>query len=258
MRTMNPALNDSTFEKAVADWAPPSGQPHLVDDRDRMTFSGTLTATAVCLAVLVAAAVVGWSSVEQDPFGGVSMPGWLFIALIGGLGVAVLTIFKPSFARFTAPLYAGIQGLVVGAISAVFNMEYDGIVLQAVGLTAAVAAVMVFLYATRIIEVTHKLRMMIVAATAGIALFYMVGLVIRLFGGDIPLVHDTGAIGIAFSLFVVGIAAFNLLLDFDLIENGVRAGAPPYMEWYAAFGLTVTLVWLYLEMLRLLAKLRER
>ena len=140
MRTMNPALNDSTFEKAVADWAPPSGQPHLVDDRDRMTFSGTLTATAVCLAVLAAAAFVGWTSVDQDPFGNPSFPGWLFIALIGGLGVAILTVFKPAFARFTAPLYAGIQGLVVGAISAVYNTAYDGIVLQAVGATLAVFA----------------------------------------------------------------------------------------------------------------------
>ncbi|WP_229023112.1 Bax inhibitor-1/YccA family protein [Actinomarinicola tropica] len=255
---MNPALNDSTFEKAAADWAPPSGQPHLVDDSERMTFSGTLTATAVCLTVLAAGAVVGWMSVEQDAAGNTSLPGWLFIALLGGLGIAILTIVKPPFARFTAPLYSGVQGLVVGAISAVYNIQYEGIVLQAVGLTAAVAAVMVFLYATRIIEVTQKLRMMIVAATAGIALFYLVGMVIRLFGGDIPLVHDTGTLGILFSLFVVGVAAFNLLLDFDLIENGVKAGAPPYMEWYAAFGLVVTLVWLYLEMLRLLAKLRER
>lgn len=255
---MNPALNDSTFEKAAQDWAPPTGQPHQVDLSERMTFSGTFTATAVCLAVLVTAAVFGWSQVDQVEGVSPDLPGWLFLPLIGGLGVAVLTIFKPPLARFTAPVYSALQGLVVGAISAVYNFWYDGIVLQAVGLTAAVLAVMVFLYATRIIQVTDKLRMGIVAATMGIALFYLVGLVIRLFGGDIPLVHDTGTFGIIFSLVVVGVAAFNLLLDFDLIERGIRTGAPPYMEWYAAFGLVVTLVWLYLEMLRLLAKLRER
>lgn len=256
---MNPALNDSTFEKAAQDWAPPTGQPHQVDLSERMTFSGTLTATAVCLAVLVTAAVIGWNSVDVDPSGtSATFPGWLFLPIIGGLGVAILTVVKPPLARFTAPIYSAIQGVVVGAISAVYNVAYEGIVLQAVGLTAAVLAVMVFLYATRIIEVTDKLRMGIVAATMGIALFYLVGLVVQLFGGDMPLIHDTGTFGIIFSLVVVGVAAFNLLLDFDLIERGVRSGAPPYMEWYAAFGLVVTLVWLYIEMLRLLAKLRER
>jgi uncharacterized YccA/Bax inhibitor family protein len=254
---MNPALNDSTFEKAAQDWAPPAGQPHQVDLSDRMTFSGTLTATGVCLAVLLVAAFVGWNAVDVDPLGNVSIPGWIFIPMLAGLGVAFLTIFKPPLARFTSPVYSALQGLVVGAISAVYNVAYEGIVLQAVGLTAGVLAVMIFLYATRIIEVTDKLRMGIVAATAAIALFYLVGLVVSLFGGNMPLIHDSGLIGIGFSLVVVGVAAFNLLLDFDLIERGVRAGAPPYMEWYAAFGLVVTLVWLYIEMLRLLSKLRR-
>jgi uncharacterized YccA/Bax inhibitor family protein len=257
MRTANPALNDSAFEKAASGWAPPTGQPHDLRVTDRMTFGGTLSATAVCAAVLMAAAFVGWNAVEQDPFGNTSLPGWIFLPLIGGLGVAVLTIFKPHLARFTAPVYSALQGLLVGAISAIYNAAYDGIVLQAVGLTAAVLAIMIFLYATRIIEVTNKLRTGIVAATGAVAIVYLVSIVVSLFGGEVPMIHDAGLIGIGFSLVVVAIAAFNLLLDFDLIENGVRHGAPPYMEWYAAFGLIVTLVWLYLEILRLLAKLRR-
>ncbi|MBK5223224.1 MAG: Bax inhibitor-1/YccA family protein [Acidimicrobiia bacterium] len=256
MRTMNPALNDSTFEKAASDWAPPSGQPHSIDTSDRMTFSGTLTATAVLTALVLVGAVFGWNAVSYDA-GQPVMPGWFFVALIAGLGIAVLTIFKPKFARVTAPLYSLVQGTVVGAISAIYNSQYDGIVLQAVGLTLAVLAIMVFLYATRIIQVTEKLRMGIVAATGAVALIYVVTMVIGLFGGNVPYIHDSGAIGILFSLAVVGVASFNLLLDFDLIERGVKAGAPPYMEWYASFGLIVTLVWLYLEMLRLLSKLRR-
>lgn len=258
MRTANPALNESAFEKAAADWAPPTGQPHDVRVTDRMTFGGTLSATAVCTAVLLAAAFVGWTAVDQNPFGDTSIPGWFFLPLIAGLGLGFLTIFKPHLARITAPLYSACQGLVVGIISAVFNHAYDGIVLQAVGLTAGVLAIMVFLYATRIIQVTNKLRTGIVAATGAVALVYLVSIVVSLFGGNMPMIHDAGAIGIGFSLVVVGVAAFNLLLDFDLIETGVRAGAPPHMEWYAAFGLIMTLVWLYLEMLRLLAKLQRR
>ena len=257
MRTMNPALNDSTFEKAAQDWAPPSGQPQTLDRSDRMTFSGTLTATAVMMALLLAGAVFGWNAVDHDAAGDAIFPGWVFVALIAGFGVAILTVFKQELARFTAPLYAGIEGVVLGAISAIYNTAYEGIVLQAVGLTLGVLALMVFLYATRIIQVTDKLRLGIVAATGAIALVYVASLVIRLVGGDVPFIHDAGVVGIGFSLVVVGVAAFNLLLDFDLIERGVKMGAPPYMEWYAAFGLTVTLVWLYLEMLRLLSKLRR-
>lgn len=258
MRTANPALSESAFEKAAQDWAPPVGQPHEVT-HDRMTFSGTLTATAVLMVLLLVAGAVGWMSVDRpdNPFEPISIPGWFWLPLIGGLGIAFLTIFKPALARFTAPLYAVLQGLVVGTISAVYDYEFNGIVLQAVGLTAAVMAIMVFLYATRIIKVTERLRIGIVAATGAVALIYIVSLVANLFGADVPYIHDNGLIGIGFSLAVVGIAAFNLLLDFDLIENGVRRGAPPYMEWYASFGLLVTIVWLYLEMLRLLAKLRR-
>lgn len=259
MPTANPALSEKAFERAVADWAPPTGLPVDVGRQgDVMTVRGTVWATASLLAVVLATGVIGWNSVERGLQGQpIAFPGWLMLAIFGGLGVAVLTIFKPNLARFTAPLYAAIQGLVLGSISAVYDGAYDGIVLQAVGLTLGVMALMLFLYASRIIQVTDKLRMGVVAATGAIMLVYLVSIVINLFGGTAPFIHDTGAVGILISLVIVGVAAFNFLLDFDFIERASASGAPRRMEWFAAFGLLVTLVWLYLEMLRLLAKLRE-
>lgn len=259
MRTMNPALNDKTFERAHDEWAPPSGQPVDLDQSDRMTLSGTLTATAVLLALMLTTATFGWGGVEQTPgadFG--AMPGFFWGALIVWIGAAIVTIIKPNLARITAPIYALGVGYILGAISALYNLAFEGIVLQAIGLTAGVLVVMLFLYATRIIKVTEKLRMGIVAATMSIALVYVVSILANwLFGAQLFYLHDTGTMGILISLIIVGVASFNLLLDFDLIENGVKSGAPKYMEWFAAFGLMVTLVWLYLEMLRLLAKLRS-
>jgi uncharacterized YccA/Bax inhibitor family protein len=188
----------------------------------------------------------------------VSMPGWLLPVLLGGLGVAVLTIFKPKLARFTAPAYALLEGALLGAISALFNTAYDGIVLQAVALTVGVFAIMLFLFATKVIRVTDKLRMGIVAATGAVALVYLANILLSLFDASVPFLHDSGPVGIGISLLIVGVAAFNLLLDFDFVERGVAAGAPKHVEWYAAFGLLVTIIWLYLELLRLLAKLQGR
>jgi uncharacterized YccA/Bax inhibitor family protein len=223
-----------------------------------MTFGGVATATGVLLVLVLAAGVFGWTQVRPLPEGtGVEFPGWIIIPVLAGLGVALLTVFKPMWARFTAPLYALIQGTVLGAISHLYELRFNGIVLQAIGLTLAVFALMLFLYATRIIKVTNRLRLGIVVATGAIFLVYMVDLVLMLFGADVPFIHEAGLFGILFSLLVVGIAAFNLMLDFDFIEQGVARGAPKHMEWYAAFGLMVTLVWLYLEILRLLGKLRR-
>ena len=207
--------------------------------------------------LLLAAGWVGWAQVDPSPEG-VRFPGWLLPAMLVGLGIAILTIFKPKLARFTAPVYALVEGLLLGAISHVYNLQFDGIVVQAVGLTLGVFAIMLGLYATRVIKVTDKLRMGIVVATGAVMLVYMVSLVARLFGANLPFIHDTGPIGILFSLVVVVIASLNLVLDFDFIEQGANRGAPKYMEWYGAFGLLVTLVWLYLELLRLLSKLRSR
>ncbi len=285
MRTTNPALNDKVFDRQISEsragWAapdavrgrrdrppvddtvspwtppPPPGAPSA--GVDAMSLGGVVSASAVLLVLVVAAGAFGWSATEVSADGAVAdIPGWFFLALLGGLGIAVLTIFKPKLARFTAPLYALVEGLVLGAISHVYEGRFDGIVLQAVGLTVGVFALLLFLYATRVIKVTENLRMGIVAATGAVALVYLVSIVLRLFGVDVPLIHDAGPVGILFSLVVVVIAALNLVLDFDFIERGAEAGAPKYMEWYAAFGLLVTLVWLYLELLRLLSKLRER
>lgn len=276
MRSSNPALSDKVFEKArttsaatEAGWAAPTSQQleeqynapayerPVAGDVDGMTVNGTVWATAALLVLLIGAGVFGWNSVNAT-LETVSFPGWLFPVMLGGLGVAILTIFKPELARFTGPVYALLQGAFVGAISAVYNTAYDGIVIQAVGLTIGVFAVMLFLFATRIIKVTDKLRMGIVAATGAIFLVYMVNIVLSFFDASVPFLHDTGPLGIGISLLIVGVAAFNLLLDFDFVERGVAAQLDRKMEWYAAFGLLVTIVWLYLELLRLLAKLQGR
>ena len=273
MRTSNPALNDKVFEQARAGaatesapgWAAgqtleqsydaPAYRGPIVGD-NTMTLNGVAWASASLLVLVVAAGVFGWNSVDSTATS-VSLPGWLFLALFGGLGVAMLTIFKPNLARFTAPIYALIEGALLGAISAAYNTAYDGIVIQAVGLTIGVFATMLFLYATRVIKVTDKLRSGIMVATGAILLVYVANFILSLFDANVPFLHSTGAIGIGISLLIVGVAAFNLLLDFDFVERGVEAGAPRHMEWYAAFGLLVTLVWLYLELLRLLSKLRD-
>lgn len=281
MATTNPALSDKAFEKVThrdpgqVGWGapqtqggyPPQYPPPAAPDEvspwrpgpvaaDTMTVNGAVTATGVLLVLLVAAAVLGWNSVEVSPVR-VELPGWLFLAWLGTLGVGILTAFKPDLARITGPIYALVTGAWVGAISALYNAEFDGIVLQAVGGTVGVLAVMLFLYATRIVEVTDKLRMGVIMATGAIMLVYLFNIVLGLFGVDLPFIHDAGPMGIIVSLVIVGVAAMNLLLDFDFVERAVAAGAPRKVEWYAAFGLLVTLVWLYLEILRLLSKLNR-
>jgi len=264
-RNSNPALSDTAFERVAdtqAGWA--AGTQTAQDPAvlagtrtDAMTVNGTIWATAALLVLVVGAGVYGWNSVDVTA-DEVSLPGWLFPVVLGALGVAILTIFKPDLARFTSPVYALLEGAFLGAISGLYNEAFNGIVLQAVGLTIGVFAVMLFLYATRIVKVTDKMRMVIVAATGAVFLLYMVNMILSLFGADLPFLHDTGAIGIGISLVIVVVAALNLLLDFDFVERGVAAGAPARMEWYAAFGLLVTIVWLYLELLRLLAILQGR
>lgn len=269
LRNSNPALNEKAFQRLAgteAGWAAgtqqledayaaPSGGP--IVRNDTMTVNGTVWATSALLVLVVTAGVFGWTSVDVAAES-VSLPGWLFPVVFGALGVAILTIFRPNLARFTAPVYALMQGAFLGAISGLYNAAYEGIVVQAVGLTIGVFAVMLFLYGTRIIKVTEKLRMGIVAATGAVLLVYVANMILSLFDASVPFLHDTGPLGIGISLVIVGIAAFNLLLDFDFVERGVAAGAPKKMEWYAAFGLLVTIVWLYLELLRLLSKLQGR
>ena len=178
---------------------------------------------------------------------------------IGGFILAMITIFKKAWSPYTAPMYAALEGLFLGGISAIFEDQYPGIVIQATGLTLGTLASLLVLYKLGIIKPTENFRLMIVSATMGIAVLYLISMIMNMFGSSgIGFIHSNGLFGIGFSLFVVAIAALNLVLDFDFIEQGSELGAPKYMEWFGAFSLMVTLIWLYLEMLRLLAKLRSR
>ncbi|REK40332.1 MAG: hypothetical protein DWQ20_02105, partial [Actinobacteria bacterium] len=173
-------------------------------------------------------------------------------------GVLIATGIRPQWARVTGPVFALAEGVLVGAISSIYETFYDGIVVQAILATLAVFVAMLFLYANRIIRVTQRLRSTVVLATAGIALFYLISIGLSFFNVQIPYVWESGPIGIGISLLIVGVASFNLLLDFDLIENGIKQGAPGWMDWFAGFGLMVTVVWLYLELLRLIALVSGR
>src|SRR5205807_6744561 len=182
----------------------------------------------------------------------------VFGGAIGGLIFAMVTIFKKSWAPVTAPIYALLEGLVLGGISVMFHLRYPGIAIQAVSLTFGTLLALLIAYRSGVIRVTDKFRLGVVAATGGIALFYILSMMLGFFGVHFNSIFGSGLIGIGFSVIVVIVAALNLVLDFDSIESGARAGAPKYMEWYAAFGLMVTLIWLYMEILRLLSKLRSR
>lgn len=254
-RSSNPALNDKTFapERLHTITSVPPEQTW----RTTMTINGVVMKSLALLVLLLGGAAFGWSATEQTE-AGVQLPGWLFAVLLVALGVAVVTIFRPLWARFTAPAYAVLEGAVLGSISAAYESRFDGIVLQAVGLTIGVFVLMLVLYGTGVIQPTEKFRTGVLVATGAVMLVYVVSLVARAFGSDIPMIHESGPVGILFSLAVVGIASLNLILDFDFIDRGVASGAPKAMEWYAGFGLLVTIVWLYLELLRLLSKLRSR
>jgi uncharacterized YccA/Bax inhibitor family protein len=227
-----------------------AAQPSIIDTGDRMTMSSVLRQTGFLFVLLLAAAVFGWANAEAiGPI--------LLVSLLGVVGLLIVTMIKPQWVRVTGPLYAVAEGVLVGAISKIYSDLYDGIVLQAVMATLAVFVAMLFLYANRIIKVTARLRSTVILATAGVFLFYLVSIVLSLFGVGIPYVWDGGPFSIFLSVLIVGIAAFNLLLDFDLIERGVRERAPGWMSWFAAFGLMVTIVWLYLEILRLISLSRD-
>jgi len=240
----NPAFARDMF--AHMDWA--------ATRSTSMTITGTVGKTALLLAILTAVAGVTWTQAANHTLS----PILLFGSAIGGTILAFVTIFKPTVAPYTAPFYAALEGAFLGAISSLIEKRYPGIAMQAVGLTFGTLAMMLFLYGTRIIQVTQRLAMGIVAATGAIALVYFVSILVTMFGYSVPFIHGATPLGIGFSLFVVGLAAFNLLLDFDFIERGAASAAPKWMEWYGAFGLMVTLIWLYLEILRLLRKLQDR
>jgi uncharacterized YccA/Bax inhibitor family protein len=229
---------------------------------DSMTVQGTVNKTALSLIILIATAAYTWNLGAPGPMDTPGNPAavapWMMVGVIGGFILAMATVFKKEWSPVTAPAYAALEGLALGGISVLFESRYPGIVSQAVFLTFGTLGALLMAYRSGMIKVTDNLRLGIVAATGGIALVYLVGFIMSFFGTGIPMIHGSGTIGIAFSFIVVGVAAMNLVLDFDFIEHASERGAPKYMEWYGAFGLMVTLVWLYMEILRLLSKLQDR
>ena len=248
MRTSNPALSSDAFR---------TGEGVLGES---MTVSGTVNKTGILLLCCVATAAWTWNRFFNAPPEEAmqAMAPALAIGGIGGFIVAIVTIFKKEWAGITAPIYALLEGLVLGGISAMLELRYHGIAIQAVSLTFGTLLIMLLAYRSGLIKVTERLRLGIVAATGGIAVFYLLQFILGFFGVHFTAINGSSPIGIGFSLIVVAVAALNLVLDFDLIESGARMGAPKYMEWYGAFALMITLIWLYFEILRLLSKFRSR
>ena len=238
-RSGNPVLRGNTFEG-------------LSTTGERMTIDGTVNRSFALVAILLVGAGISI----------ITSPGLAVLGAVVGLVLALVTVFKKEWSPVTAPLYALAEGVFLGGFSVIFEAEYPGIVIPAVSLTVAIFIAFLLIYRTHLIRVTDKLRIGIVAATGGVVLLYLADLVLNLVGVHVSYLNEavagSGLLGIAVNVLVIGIAAFNLLLDFDFIERGVAAAAPKYMEWYAAFGLLVTLVWLYVEVLRLLARARRR
>ena len=248
----NPTLSENKFRDTVIS----------ISNENSMSIRGTLNKFGFMLLMLMGSAFYSWKEFAESEGTSSNLMPIILGGAIGGFVIALIISFKREWSPYLAPLYALLEGLFIGAISAMYNTIYNGIVLQAVGLTFSVGIGMYFLYAFRIIRATEKFRSILFSAMAGIAIFYLATFVLRLFHVDIdqsmPFINGGGMFGIGFSLIIVAVAAMNLILDFDMIEQGAEMGAPKYMEWYGAFGLMVTFVWLYLEILRLLSKINRR
>jgi uncharacterized YccA/Bax inhibitor family protein len=239
METSNPLL------KRNGAFAP------ALDRSEAMTLQGVINKTGILLLLCIGTAAFSWTHPDlRGPL--------VVVGLIGGLIACLVGTFRPTTAPIAAPAYALLEGLVLGASSQIFEQRFPGIAVNAMLLTFGVLGLMLMLYTTRTIRVTPGLVKGVIAATAAVALVYLVDIVLRMFHFSVPFLHETGMVGVGISLVIVGIAAFNLLLDFAIIEDGVSNGSPRYMEWYCGMALLVTLVWLYLELLRLLSKLRSR
>ena len=243
----NPSLSEKLFQKSIT-----------TDVQYTMTVRGTLNKFGFLFLMVMASAFFTWNAFYK----GADVSGYTWGGAIGGLVIALILVFKQSWSPWLAPAYALAEGLFLGGVSAIFNYAFEktapNIIIQAVGLTFGVVIAMFILYNARIIRATETFKSVVITATLGVGIFYLITLALRFFGIDIPFVHEGSTLGIIFSLVVVGIAALNLILDFDMIERGSQMGAPKYMEWYGAFGLLVTIVWLYLEILRLLAKINRK
>jgi uncharacterized YccA/Bax inhibitor family protein len=277
----NPLLNDSRLanaansvavsEGAQPGWAAPQGQqrsttipggpvsdgPVSTWNAETMTVGGVAQTTGILFLILLVSAYFGWINTETNAIGQPQLPALAIVATLFGFAIAVFLAFKPMLAKFLAPIYAVAQGFFVGAISKAYETYWDGIVIQAAGATLGVFAVMLIMYRTRIIKVTDRMRRIVIGATLGIMVFYGISMLINLFGGNVSFLSSSSPMSIGFSFLVAGLAAFNLALDFDFVERGAAAGMPKQVEWYAGFGILVTVVWLYLEILRLLSKLRQ-
>lgn len=247
----NPTLTQKMFDKGLTVEGEMQGT---------MTVRGTLNKFGFLLLMVIAGAAYNWHMFQEGQQSMVST--LMMVGIFGGLIVAIAIIFKPNWAGYLSPLYGLLEGLFIGGISAILNAafaeKYPGLIMQAVGLTFGVAISMFLLYNFRIIKATERFKSVIMTATLGIGIFYLLTMVLGFFGVNVSFMHDSSMLSIGISVFIVGIAALNLILDFDMIEKGAERGAPKFMEWFGAFGLMVTLVWLYLEILRLLSKLSSR
>lgn len=247
-KSSNPALNAETFKKVI----------HPAGTEDVMTIQGTVNKTALLGLIVFASALYTWNLFYSalDP---AAIYPYAMGGAIGGLVVAFIIIFKKTLAPYLAPVYCLLEGLLLGGLSAIMNLQFPGIVLQAILLTFGILFSLLFLYRLRIIKVTENFKLIVASATMGIAFYYLISFGARLiFSYEVPFIHESTTGGIIFSLVVVAIAAMNLVVDFDFIEQGAEQQAPKYMEWYAAFGLMVTIIWLYIELLRLLSKMRKK
>ncbi len=251
-RTSNPVLSKNAFN---------ASSYNAATYTETMTLNGTINKSMAMLLLVVVGALYTWklffgaATVEA---GSAMVSRWIVIGGIGGFIFSLITIFKKDWAYITAPIYAILEGLFLGAISAFFEASYPGLVMQAIALTFGTLFLMLFLYRTGIVKVTQKFRAGIIAATGAVALVYFISIIFSLFGANGLIINSNGILGIVISLVIVVIAALNLVMDFDFIAKGSQAGLPKYMEWYAAFGLMLTLIWLYIEILRLLSKFASR
>ncbi len=247
MRTSNPTLQMETFSKMRGEAVGES-----------MSIQGVVNKSGILLLCVLMTAGWTWMKFFQSGGNPAAVQGWMMLGLFGGFGLALATVFKKEWAPVTAPLYALAEGFFIGGISSIFEANYPGIVVQATSLTFGTLFAMLIAYRSGYVQATEKFKLGVVAATGGIAIVYFISIILSFFGVNLSFIYGNGAMGIGFSLFVVVIAALNLVLDFDLIEQGANYRLPKYMEWYCSFALMVTLIWLYFEFLRLLSKARSR
>jgi len=264
----NPILSEKGFERALSEndagWAAPDatmagqGKAPTAPAGDRtMTANGTFARTAFLFVLVLIGGAIGWSQTDVSPVNGIEIPGWSWVALFAAFGVAMVCAFVPKTSPFLAPVYAILEGVFLGVISKAFESQWDGIVFQAILATVGVFFVTLILYVTKVVKVTKRFQMVVIGATLGIFVMYLMGALLSLFGVDVVFWNQPTTLGIVVTVVIACVAALNLFLDYEFIRQASVSGAPKFMEWYGAFGIMVTLVWLYIEMLRLIALIRQ-